>query len=40
LLLFFGYVELDGNKLVLHEGGSNAGDISESATVIGKIRSR
>ena len=37
---FFGYVELDGNKLVLHEGGSDKGYISDSATVIGKVRSR
>jgi len=31
-------LSLDGNKLVLYQASSYAGDISESATVIGKVR--
>ena len=31
---------LDGNKLVLHQVSSHIGDVSASATVIGKVRSR
>lgn len=33
-------LSLDENKLVLYQASSYAGDISESATVIGKVRSR
>ena len=29
---------LDGNKLVLHQVSSYAGDVSASATVVGKVR--
>lgn len=31
---------LDGNKLVLSRASSYAGEVSASATVIGKVRSR